>query len=268
METPTPRSTRLHPLVAGAAISVIAVSALGAWALIDKQVSARHSDAIYSAVTDPQAAAQSVPPAVEAPAPAAPVAATPAVEKPVTKPAARKARPPAPAAQMPAPVAQAPVPTVEAANEHVPPPRSVAPPVLEAAPVCVDCGTVVAIREIKQPGQASGVGAVAGGVLGVVIGNQIGKGTGRDVARVLGGVGGAVAGHQVEKQVRTSVTYAVDVRMDDGTLQTVRRDTAPLIDTGARVRVQGGQLLHDDGSAVVGRAAPTPAAGPSISGGA
>jgi outer membrane lipoprotein SlyB len=152
-------------------------------------------------------------------------------------------------------VAQAPVvtpPVVEA----VPPSRSVAPPVIAPAPVCMECGTVVAVREIKEPGRGSGLGAVAGAVLGGVIGNQVGDGSGRQVARVLGAVGGAVAGHQVEKHARTSAYYLVDVRMDDGSLQTVRRDAAPVTQAGARVRVQGGQLLGSDGSTIASRAAP------------
>jgi outer membrane lipoprotein SlyB len=186
-------------------------------------------------------------------APVAAPAAVAIVEKPVAKPAPKPRA--IPVSETPAPVAQAPVVTPPVV-EVVPAPRSVAPPVIAPAPVCMECGTVVAVREIKEPGRGSGLGALGGAVLGGVIGNQVGDGSGRQVARVLGAVGGAVAGHQVEKHARTSAYYLVDVRMDDGTLQTVRRDAAPLTQAGARVRVQGGQLLGSDGSAIASRVAP------------
>jgi outer membrane lipoprotein SlyB len=126
--------------------------------------------------------------------------------------------------------------------------------------VCTDCGIVTAVREIKTPGQAQGLGAVAGGVLGGVIGNQIGNGRGRDAARVVGILGGAVAGHQIEKQARSNVRYEIDVRMDDGTLRTVTQPQAPALQPGQPVRLDGGGLRLADGSTVPAR--PTPRAQP------
>lgn len=264
MESPTPlspiaRAQRLHPLVAAAAVSVIAISAVGTLAIVNGQVNARHSDAAAAI------ALTAAPAAIVAPAPAAaplaPIAAPAPVaraEKPVARPAPKPRA--VPVNDAPAPVAQAPVVTPPVVTspgvEAVPAPRSVAPPVIAPAPMCMECGTVLAVREIKEPGRGSGLGAVAGAVLGGVIGNQVGDGSGRQVARVLGAVGGAVAGHQVEKHTRTAVHYLVDVRMDDGSLQTVRRDAPPLTHAGARVRVQGGQLLGSDGGAIASRAAP------------
>lgn len=245
MDSLATKTQRLHPLLAAAAVSVIAVSALGAAALVNSQVFARHTDVAPAAMTTPAAVVAAAAPET---LPAAPAVATPpvppaVVNRPVAKlPPKQKALP----ADMPAPIAQAPAVTTPV--EAVPAPRSVAPPVL--APVCHDCGTVIGVREIKDPGQASGLGAVAGGVLGAVLGNQVGEGQGKKIARVLGGVGGAVAGHQVEKQTRSSVHYMVDVRMEDGTTQSVRRDAPPSVQAGSRVRVQGGQLLSMDGGAV------------------
>jgi outer membrane lipoprotein SlyB len=250
MDSLATKTQRLHPLLAAAAVSVIAVSALGAAALVNSQVFARHTDLAPAAMTTPAAVVAA---AVPETLPAAPAVATPpvppaVVNRPVAKlPPKQKTLP----ADMPAPIAQAPAvspPAVTTPVEAVPTPRSVAPPVL--APVCHDCGTVIGVREIKDPGQASGLGAVAGGVLGAVLGNQVGEGQGKKIARVLGGVGGAVAGHQVEKQTRSSVHYMVDVRMEDGTTQSVRRDAPPSVQAGNRVRVQGGQLLSMDGGAV------------------
>jgi outer membrane lipoprotein SlyB len=255
MDSSTPRTQRLHPLVAAAAVSVIAVSALGAVALVNGQVFARHSDVTPATVASAAPLAPATPEPVPATVPT-PAAQPPAVklDKPVAK--APAAKPRAPAADAPAPVAQAPVvtpPVITAPPpvEAVPAPRSVTPPVI--AQVCHDCGTVIGVREVKEPGHGSGIGAVAGGVLGAVLGNQVGEGQGKKAARVLGAVGGAVAGHQIEKQTRSAVYYLVDVRMDDGTTTTVRRDTAPAIQGGARVRVQGGQLLTSDGSTVGAR---------------
>ncbi|MCA3219300.1 MAG: glycine zipper 2TM domain-containing protein [Burkholderiales bacterium] len=254
MDSLTPKAQRLHPLIAAAAISVIALSGVDTLAILNSRVNARHSDPAASAM-----ALTATPAAIVAPAPAAAVAAGPApapiarAERPVAKPTPKPRA--VPVSETPAPVARAPIvtpPIVEA----MPVPRSVAPPVIAPAPVCMECGTVVAVREIKEPGRGSGLGAVAGAVLGGVIGNQVGDGSGRQVARVLGAVGGAVAGHQVEKHARTSAYYLVDVRMDDGSLQTVRRDAAPLTQAGERVRVQGGQLRGSDGSTIASRAAP------------
>jgi outer membrane lipoprotein SlyB len=229
-----------HPLLVAAALSVIGASALATVALINGHVSARHpasaEQTVVAAVPAPQTPAVAEvqqPATVAAPAPAS----KPAAPKRVTKPA-------------PAPVAAAiPAPTTMPATPTPPPP---------AAPICHDCGTVTAIREVRTPGSANGVGAIAGGVVGGVIGNQIGKGSGRDAARILGAIGGAVAGHQIEKHARTTTRYDVDVRMDDGQLRTVSRSTPPELRIGDPVRLQGDTLLLHDGRPVAERPQPAP----------
>lgn len=113
-------------------------------------------------------------------------------------------------------------------------------PTAVTATACADCGVVVAVREAKQAGQATGVGAVAGGVLGGVLGHQFGSGRGNDLATAAGVVGGAIAGHQVEKQTRAQRVYYVDVKMDDGTMRTMTQTTPFAV--GAKVRVAGKQI--------------------------
>jgi outer membrane lipoprotein SlyB len=115
-------------------------------------------------------------------------------------------------------------------------------PATTTAP-CPDCGVIAAIHEVKQAGEATGVGAVAGGVLGGVVGHQFGGGRGKDAMTVVGAVGGAVAGHQIEKQARAKVVYRVDVRMEDGSLRSITQSTAPTFPVGAKVRVNGNQLV-------------------------
>ena len=115
-------------------------------------------------------------------------------------------------------------------------------PAAAAASVCRDCGTIVAIREIDKPGQASGVGAVAGGVLGGVLGRQIGGSNHRTAGTVLGAVGGGLAGHQIEKSAKSGKTWEIGVRFDDGNSRVFTQDTHPSWNTGARVRLVNGAL--------------------------
>ena len=91
---------------------------------------------------------------------------------------------------------------------------AIAAPTLAAA--AKDAGTVVDVKTVKKEGEGSGVGAVAGGVLGGVIGHQIGSGRGNTAATVVGAAGGAYAGHQIEKNQKSTTSYQVVVKMDDG----------------------------------------------------
>ena len=81
---------------------------------------------------------------------------------------------------------------------------------------CKDCGTVVDVKTIEKKGEGSGGGAVLGGVVGGVLGHQIGSGRGNTAATVLGAAGGAYAGHQVEKNAKSTTTYQVAIKMDEG----------------------------------------------------
>lgn len=112
----------------------------------------------------------------------------------------------------------------------------------QAPAVCKSCGRVESVQAIQQAAQPSGVGMVAGAVLGGVLGNQIGGGSGRKIATVAGAVGGGYAGNEVEKRTRTTTTYQVRVRMDDGAVRSFPFHQQPAWSTGDRVRVVNGQL--------------------------
>jgi outer membrane lipoprotein SlyB len=87
---------------------------------------------------------------------------------------------------------------------------------VQAAECAKDCGTVIDVKTVKKEGEGSGAGAVLGGVVGGVIGHQIGSGRGNTAATVLGAAGGAYAGHQVEKSQKSSTSYQVVIKMDEG----------------------------------------------------
>jgi len=124
-------------------------------------------------------------------------------------------------------------------------PKPAAPRVAAAA--CPTCGVIEAVQAVKRKGEGSGLGAVAGGVAGAVLGHQVGKGHGRDAMTVIGAVGGGVAGHEIEKQARATTVYEVRVRMEDGTVRTLERGTAPPV--GQRVRMEGKAMTFVSGPA-------------------
>lgn len=107
---------------------------------------------------------------------------------------------------------------------------------------CASCGIIETVRVIKTRAEGSGVGAAGGAVLGGLLGNQIGGGHGRQLATVAGAVGGAVAGNQIEGNVRATKSYAITVRMDNGSTRTIHQEKAPSWTAGDRVRIVNGQL--------------------------
>ena len=135
---------------------------------------------------------------------------------------------------------------------HEPPPRAdrdadLPPPDRPqqvAAAVCRECGVVVAINAVKVQGKTNGVGAVAGGVGGALVGNQIAGGHDRTLGGVAGAIGGGLLGNAIEKHERATTVFDVNVRMDDGSLRTVRESTAPAVGEKVCVESDG---LHDRG---------------------
>jgi outer membrane lipoprotein SlyB len=111
-----------------------------------------------------------------------------------------------------------------------------------AAAACADCGVVEAITAVEVQGQNNGVGAVAGGVGGALVGSQIAGGHNRTLGGVVGAVGGGLLGNAIEKHQRKATAYDVSVRMQDGSLRTVRESTAPALGEKVRVEADG---LHD-----------------------
>ena len=135
------------------------------------------------------------------------------------------------------PVAPKPQSTVE---------HSKAPVHVAAAPValakCIDCGVIESTREVDTKGEGSGIGAVGGAVVGGVLGHQVGGGRGKDVATVIGAVGGVVAGNEIEKRMKTTKSYDVTVRLDDGSTRVIHEAAVPTWRAGDRVRIVDGTI--------------------------
>jgi outer membrane lipoprotein SlyB len=115
-------------------------------------------------------------------------------------------------------------------------------PEVKQAAVCKSCGVIESVRAIENRPQGSGVGAAGGAILGGLLGNQVGGGHGRQLATVAGAVGGAVAGNQVETHMKTTRTWRIVVRMDNGTTRTFNQSAQPAWGSGDAVRVVDGQL--------------------------
>ncbi len=107
---------------------------------------------------------------------------------------------------------------------------------------CDNCGTVVETKTVKKEGEGSGAGAVVGGVLGGVIGHQIGSGRGNTAATVVGAGAGAYAGHQVEKNQKSTTTYQVLIKMDDGKSRTFNFSKETSYRAGDKVKIVDGKL--------------------------
>jgi outer membrane lipoprotein SlyB len=237
MQEAVTTNKRLHPLLTAAAISVTVFSAVGVAALtgvLPHSVSSS-KDAGPAAVTAaaepgaPNLAPAPTLPADEVPMPPAAARSTPA-KKPVKKHVAHAPAAPAPLAQIPsqdfgeAPrVAQAPAPVAPAPAGML--------------------GVVESVREVTKPAEKSnGVGPIAGGVAGAVVGNQFGHGMTKSVLTILGAAGGALAGKEIERNVRSTKTWEINVRLDDGSYRTLTSDTQPFWHGGERVRLVDGRL--------------------------
>jgi len=107
---------------------------------------------------------------------------------------------------------------------------------------CLECGVIESVRETDTKGQGSGLGAVGGAVVGGLVGNQVGGGRGKDVMTVVGAVGGALAGNEVEKRVKSTKSYLITVRLNDGSTRTVNEATATTWRAGDRVRMVDGVI--------------------------
>jgi len=208
---------RIHPLVATAAVTVTLASLVGIAAMTGMIPSSHSGNA-----SAPTAAAMA--PAQVASAPAeAPLAALPPPET------TTKAAPPKPVPAKPK-VTPAPVAVREPA------------PVAQAPAICHSCGRVESIQAVQQAAQPSGLGIAAGAVVGGLLGNQVGGGNGRTLATVAGAVGGGYAGNEVEKRSRTTTSYVVRVRMENGTVRSFPQSSPNGWQVGEPVRVVNGAL--------------------------
>jgi outer membrane lipoprotein SlyB len=114
--------------------------------------------------------------------------------------------------------------------------------VAQPARICHDCGRVESVQPVQTQASPSGVGIVGGAVVGGLLGNQVGGGSGKTLATIAGAVGGGYAGNEVEKRTRSATTYQVRVRMEDGQTRNFPYNSQPNWRQGDRVRVVDGYL--------------------------
>lgn len=215
-------SKRMHPLVAGAAISVMLVSLTGVAAM---------TGLIPSSHGSSTPAAQTLPASV--PSNTSTAATLTDVKTAMEKPYAQEK-----AALVERPARSEEANRAPAGQTYEQVPQAIA----QAPAICRSCGRVESVRTIQHAAQPSGLGIAAGAVLGGVLGNQVGGGNGRTLATVAGAVGGGYAGNEVEKRSRTTISYQVRVRMEDGSIRTFPYAQQPGWNTGDRVRVVNGHL--------------------------
>lgn len=216
-------TSKMHPLMAGAAVAVILFSAVGVGVMTGVIPSSKSS-------TETPVAPE---PAVKAPATAAKGTAS-APDKAVTP--ERKS---STAKHAPAPASR---PAQVAMNDHPAAGASIPPPP-PAPRLCTECGVIDAINVVEKKGDGSGLGAVGGAVVGGLLGNQVGKGRGNTAATVVGAVGGALAGNEVEKRVKSTSEYHVTVRMEGGGSRNFTFESAPGYTVGEKVKVIDGRLV-------------------------
>ena len=80
-------------------------------------------------------------------------------------------------------------------------------------------------------------------MLGGVLGHQIGSGRGNTAATVVGAGAGAYAGHQVEKNQKSTTTYQVILKMDDGKSRTFNFSKETSFRAGDKIKVVDGKLV-------------------------
>lgn len=167
-------SNRIHPLMAGAAVSVMLVSLLGIAALTG--VLPNSNATVTAAPTAPIAAQAPAPTPIAAPARQAvlQVAAAPAVRHEGVKHKAVVRHHPVQHAQ------------AQSSQQYSRPPVYQQPAPVYQQPAPVAQNSPIGI----------GIGAVVGGLLG----NQVGGGNGKTLATVAGAVGGGYLGNEIAKR--------------------------------------------------------------------
>ncbi|MEC5405812.1 glycine zipper 2TM domain-containing protein [Paraburkholderia sp. MPAMCS5] len=245
---PPTSSRRLHPLVATAAGAVLVASLVATAAITGMFPKASSNGATTNQTQAARVLPQTDQPAVvDSAAPANPSAqqnspqvaeqaaqqaAQPPQPQPVTTLAQQQyAQQPYPAQQQQAQSQQA-QPTPQYAQQQPTQPAH-----------CASCGTVVGISAVRQEGHGTGIGAVGGAVAGGVVGNQFGSGGGRTAMTLLGALGGGLAGNAVEKHIRSTTSYSVRVRMENGKTRYFTYHETPPFQQGERVHVERGTLV-------------------------
>lgn len=239
MENPkTPN--KIHPLVAGAAVSLMLLSLVGVAAmtgLLPNSTSSTTPVAILAS-SAPEASDNTI----------STLAPTTAVKQFVAKKeteadAATDEQIQPKHKPVPKPVYKS-TPSINP-NAYVPYVPSVSPQPVQAA-ICGNCGTIESVNAIQQATQPNGIGAVAGAVLGGILGNQVGGGNGRKLATVAAAVGGGFAGNEVERRTRTTTSYEILVRMEDGSTRSFPDSGQSGWRSGDRVKVINGSLTSQE----------------------
>lgn len=104
-------------------------------------------------------------------------------------------------------------------------------------------GVVQSVELIRQQSGGSdiGLGTLAGAVVGGIVGNQMGSGRGNTAATVIGAAGGAYVGHELEKKPQQQQdVHRLNIRMEDGSHQSVIQSPEYDIRVGDRVQVDNG----------------------------
>jgi len=73
---------------------------------------------------------------------------------------------------------------------------------------------------------------------------QVGSGRGKDVATVAGAAGGAYVGHQVEKNQKSTTTYQVVVKMEEGNTRTFTYANPASYRVGDKVKIVDKKLVR------------------------
>lgn len=265
MNNPTTSSRRLHPLIAVAAGTVIVASLAATAAITGVFPKASSSSVQTDQSQTAQVAAQQ--PVIDSAAPATAAAMTGQQQQQQAQPQqAQQPQPPQQQQAQAAPSAPGQVPYTGQAGQpsyavQQPSGQASAPPQQYAqqqqlaqqpyaqprqpssqSAYCATCGTVESIGSVRHEGHGTGVGAVGGAVVGGLLGNQFGSGNGRLGMTALGAVGGGFAGNSVEKHLRSSTSYQVRVRMENGHTRYFNYSEPPPFQQGERVHIEHGSL--------------------------
>lgn len=208
------KPSRIHPLVAAAAVSVILACGTGIAAMTGLLPLSKATATAAAVTASPLVDVQTAKPATQAPA-----------QEAASLPRAVRGHHPTPV-HRPAPA--------PAQNTSYTP---------AAAPAYDPyAGEVTAVNAVQTAQPTTGLGAIGGAVAGGLAGTQIGNGRGRTAATIIGAIGGGLAGNQIERVVHKATTYQVQVRMNDGSVRSFNYETAPGVAVGQKVHVSGETL--------------------------
>jgi outer membrane lipoprotein SlyB len=220
---------RLHPLVAGAAISVMLASLTGVAAM---------TGLLPNSHSENKAAAEAAQPQTTQSTQAKPAAVAKTPKAASSEKLASREEDGVPASRQQPVASRSSQQSGHAAPDYAQDMVRVAEP----ARACSNCGRVESVHAVQTAADPSGIGVVGGAVVGGLLGNQVGGGNGKTLATIAGAVGGGYAGNEVEKRTRTATTHQVRVRMENGQVRNFPYNNQPPWHQGDRVRVVDGYL--------------------------